>query len=87
MFEGEIIFYNGFNLLVDIIVACIAGFIFYRMGNTNGYIDGIERGSDLTLDAIDNGVLTKQVCPDSGELLWTFKPEERPQLFLVPEAD
>lgn len=87
MFEGEIIFYNGFNLLVDIIIAGVAGLFFYRMGHGNGYLDGIQRGSDLTLDAIDNGVLTKELCPDTKELLWTFKPEDKPHLFLVPEAD
>lgn len=38
--RNEIIFYNGFNLLVDILVACIAGYFAYRAGWFRGYGEG-----------------------------------------------
>lgn len=88
MLEGEIIFYNGFNLLVDIIVAIVAGFIFYRVGDNKGFEEGVDEGVNMTLKAIDEGTLVQQVCQESGELEWTFKKEEEaPRLFVVPEAE
>lgn len=38
----EIIFYNGFNLLVDAIVATISGLIFYRIGRVAGWAEHAE---------------------------------------------
>lgn len=87
MLEGEIIFYNGFNLLVDIIVAIIAGFIFYRIGDSRGFEEGVDEGVNMTLKAVEEGTLVQQVCQESGQLEWTFKKEEAPHLFVVPEAE
>lgn len=42
--SGNIIFYNGFNLLVDIIIFAIAGLIFYREGVKSGYLRGYGEG-------------------------------------------
>lgn len=36
------IFYNGFNLLVDIILAGGVGFLAYRLGFNDGYYEGEE---------------------------------------------
>lgn len=41
----EIIFYNGFNLLVDIIVALSVGFLAYRAGIRTGFIEGYGAGA------------------------------------------
>ena len=38
----EIIFYNGFNLLVDIVIFSITAFFFYRAGNHKGFFEGME---------------------------------------------
>lgn len=38
----EIIFYNGFNLLVDIVVFSLTAFFFYRAGNHKGFFEGME---------------------------------------------
>ena len=37
-------FYNGFNLMIDIILACIVGFTFYRIGRREGFIEGYGAG-------------------------------------------
>jgi len=43
---NEIIFYNGFNLLVDIIIAVTVGFFAYRSGKASGYIQGYGEGQE-----------------------------------------
>jgi hypothetical protein len=43
---NEIIFYNGFNLLVDIIIAVTVGFFAYRAGVHSGYIQGYGEGQE-----------------------------------------
>jgi len=43
---NEIIFYNGFNLLVDIIIAVTVGFFAYRSGKASGYIQGYGEGEE-----------------------------------------
>lgn len=42
----EIIFYNGFNLLVDIMLAWVVGVIAYRSGVHAGYLRGYGEGQD-----------------------------------------
>lgn len=42
----EIIFYNGFNLLVDILVGLVVGFFAYRAGIRTGYIQGYSDGEN-----------------------------------------
>lgn len=51
------IFYNGFNLLVDIILAGGVGFLAYRLGFNDGYnageedyIEQAERAGDYFYD-------------------------------------
>lgn len=56
MFEGEIIFYNGFNLLVDIIIATIAFTVAYRWGKSDGYVDGYKQGESDYEDWINEQV-------------------------------
>jgi hypothetical protein len=41
---NEIIFYNGFNLLVDIIIALSVGLSVYALRNRKAYIDGYTDG-------------------------------------------
>lgn len=41
---NEIIFYNGFNLLVDIIIALSVGLIAYGVSKRKAYIDGYTDG-------------------------------------------
>lgn len=41
----EIIFYNGFNLLVDLIIAGVVGLLAYRSGVHRGFIDGYGAGA------------------------------------------
>ncbi len=65
----EIIFYNGFNLLVDIIVGLLV-FYFTRRYYS---IESFFQGYDKALEHIDRGVMYKQEC--DGELKWTFNPE------------
>ncbi len=45
-------FYNGFNLMIDIILACIVGFTFYRIGRREGFVDGYGAGEVDTIDYI-----------------------------------
>lgn len=45
MLENAIIFYNGFNLLVDIIVGLCAGLWFYRIGKRSGFLEGYGAGA------------------------------------------
>jgi hypothetical protein len=44
MFEGEIIFYNGFNLGVDILIFTVTAYFWYRFGKRDGYIQGYGEG-------------------------------------------
>lgn len=46
----EIIFYNGFNLLVDILVGLIVGFFAYRAGMRTGYLTGYSDGENDYID-------------------------------------
>ncbi len=46
----EIIFYNGFNLLVDIILASVVGFFAYKAGIRKGYIQGYGHGEADTVE-------------------------------------
>ena len=43
----EIIFYNGFNLLVDLILAGIVGSIAYHFGRADGYNAGANAAMDM----------------------------------------
>lgn len=90
MFDGEIIFYNGFNLLVDIIVACTVWFFTKRIISKNAYFQGMLE----TLEAIDEEEITKGPdgwvipCDDGTHIhIDTNKTPANPGLFLVPEAD
>ena len=85
--EGEIIFYNGFNLLVDLI---IAGAVFYftrRFMYRDGWHDGY---SDVLCDVQDGLVYLEE---RDGVLEWvpnivpTQTTTDRPNLFVVPEAN
>jgi len=40
----EIIFYNGFNLLIDIVLCFTVGFFAYRSGKISGYLKGYGEG-------------------------------------------
>lgn len=42
----EIIFYNGFNLLVDIVLSLTVGFFAYRAGIRTGYLNGYGEGQE-----------------------------------------
>jgi hypothetical protein len=50
---NEIIFYNGFNLLVDIIIAVTVGFFAYRSGIHRGYVQGYGEGEEDYRDSLD----------------------------------
>lgn len=90
---GEIIFYNGFNLLVDIIVGTVVFLLTRRYFRTNSFIEGFDKA----LDNIDKGVLFKQEC--EGKMKWTFDfdncqcdgctptPDNVTRLFSTVEAD
>jgi hypothetical protein len=43
-------FYNGFNLLIDICLSVIVGFLFYRFGFNYGYNQGYEDAVDESYD-------------------------------------
>ena len=42
----EVIFYNGFNLLVDIVLCSLVGFFAYRQGKISGYFKGYGDGEE-----------------------------------------
>lgn len=42
----EIIFYNGFNLAIDILLCVTVGFFAYRSGKISGYIQGYGEGQE-----------------------------------------
>jgi len=65
-----IMFYNGFNLLIDILLVIIAYKVakHFLIVNIANYF--YEEGRDETLDLIDEGKLYKQEC--GGKMLWTY---------------
>lgn len=73
MFEGEIIFYNGFNLLVDIIIGFTVWFFTKRAvtdyQNHLGFVQALE--------AIDEGSVFKDHDGD-----WVLPCEEGKVLYL-----
>lgn len=91
MFEGEIIFYNGFNLLVDIVVGFTVWFFTSRVVRSTAHSKGIID----TLEGIDAGDIVKDSdnawvlpCEDGRYITIDTNPvPTRPQLFAVPEAD
>lgn len=65
---GEIMFYNGFNLFIDLIIAGVVGVITFHMSKRHLISEGMAKA----LDWIDDGVLFKTEC--EGEVKWTFDP-------------
>jgi hypothetical protein len=65
-----IMFYNGFNLLIDILLVIITYKVakYFLIVNIANYF--YDEGQDDTLDLIDSGKLYKQEC--DGKMLWTF---------------
>jgi hypothetical protein len=65
-----IMFYNGFNLLIDILLVIITYKVtkHFLIVNIANYF--YDEGQDDTLDLIDSGKLYKQEC--DGKMLWTF---------------
>lgn len=65
-----IMFYNGFNLLIDILLVIITYKVVkhFLIVNIANYF--YEEGRDETLDLIDEGKLYKQEC--GGKMLWTY---------------
>lgn len=96
MFEGEIIFYNGFNLLVDILVGVTVWFFTRRSADANGYGEGVYD----VLSALDAGELQSEM-DEQGNTVWLLPcdngaviripmpapTQTSPNLFVVPEAD
>lgn len=83
--EGEIIFYNGFNLLVDLIIAGAVLYFtrrfMYRAGWHDGYGDGLSDVQDgLVYLEERNGVL--EWIPNIAPT----QTNDRPALFVVPES-
>ena len=90
MFEGEIIFYNGFNLMVDVLVFIVTAWAFSRIYYRYGYQDGKGDGYGQATIDIDDGILVKEYCPYNKELTWTIKaPQDASvhQLFSGREAE
>lgn len=69
-------FYNGFNLLIDILLA-VGVWKFARYTADNVTVDEMnavyDLGQDETLAAIDAGHIFKTEC--NGELVWSFSEE------------
>jgi hypothetical protein len=65
-----IMFYNGFNLLIDILLVIITykATRYFLIVNVANYF--YEEGRDETLELIDEGKLYKQEC--EGKMLWTY---------------
>ena len=93
MLEGEIIFYNGFNLLVDIVIGLVVWVFTRKIIKDHYYSKGIID----TLEAVDDGSITqdqdgywKLPC-DSGAVMSIRTTSKQyvdgPRLFAVPEAD
>ena len=90
MFEGEIIFYNGFNLLVDLILCGITAWIVSRISWRNGYTDGLGDGYGRATMDIDDGILIKEYCTVENRETWTIKaPQDATihQLFATKEDE
>ena len=51
------IFYNGFNLLVDMVAVMATMFLTYRYAFRKGFWQGIEFHNELTLDEHWKGVI------------------------------
>jgi hypothetical protein len=52
-----VIFYNGFNLLVDVVAVMATAFITYRIAFRAGLWQGMELHNDITLDEHWKGVV------------------------------
>jgi hypothetical protein len=52
-----VIFYNGFNLLVDVVAIMATAFITYRLAFRRGFWEGLEFHKDITLDEHWKGVI------------------------------
>ena len=78
---GEIMFYNGFNLMIDLIIAGVVGVITYHTSKRHLISEGMAKA----LKWIDDGVLFKQEC--EGEVKWTFDPERCQCECCVPTPD
>ena len=65
-----IMFYNGFNLLIDILLVIITykATKYFIIAGIADYF--YEEGQDETLAMIDEGKLYKQEC--EGKMLWTY---------------
>jgi hypothetical protein len=65
-----VMFYNGFNLLIDILLIIITykATRYLLIANIANYF--YEEGQDETLELIDKGKLYKQEC--DGKMLWTY---------------
>jgi hypothetical protein len=46
-------FYNGFNLLLDVAIASVFYWTGYKFGRYDGYVDGAEAEADIR-DAFEN---------------------------------
>jgi len=46
--RNEIIFYNGFNLLVDMVIAGVVAFFVYRYASRKGWLEGYGAGCSDT---------------------------------------
>jgi hypothetical protein len=65
-----IMFYNGFNLLIDILLVIITYKVARYVLITRIADYFYDEGQDDTLDLIDSGKLYKQEC--EGKMLWTY---------------
>jgi hypothetical protein len=43
-------FYNGFNLFIDICIAVVVGYLFYKDGYRAGYDQGYEHAVEESYD-------------------------------------
>jgi len=72
---NEIIFYNGFNLLVDLIIAVTVGFFAYRSGK------GLLLSTALSTGCGECLCWGLWACVYMGKaLLYTHKPQHKPFL-------
>ena len=78
---GEIMFYNGFNLFIDLIIAGVVGVTTFHMSKRHLISEGMAKA----LDWIDDGVLFKTEC--GGEFKWTFDPTKCQGDCCVPAPD
>lgn len=90
---SEIMFYNGFNLLIDLILCTIVGVLTYRWTRSSQWMEGFNKATTW----IENGVLFQEEC--DGQMKWsvdfsrcicdccTDTPDNVTQLFSHREAD